>query len=66
MAGRNVSHRAACDLTRASQGRASLGRRVILIEEELHLPEQAHAVLFHDQRVGAFANFNIALVGRAG
>src|SRR4051812_20368870 len=35
-----------------------------LVEELLHLPEQLHPVLLHDDRVRPFADLDIALVRR--
>lgn len=37
-----------------------------LVEELLHLLEQLHAVLLHDDGVGAFADFHVAFPGRMG
>ena len=31
------------------------------VEEELHFVEKLQAILFHDDRVGAFADFHVAL-----
>jgi len=39
---------------------------VLVVEKELHLAEEVHAVLFHDDRVRALAELDIALVRRAG
>src|ERR1700681_3184750 len=34
----------------------------LLVEEELILREQLHSILFHDDRMGAFADLHVALV----
>src|SRR5262249_35980350 len=54
----------------ASRNAAKWNVRVMaslhLVEKVLHLAKQLHAVLFHDHRVRAFADLDVALEGRAG
>ena len=53
-------------LERVKKSKNLFPRHKFLIQKLLHRREKLHAIFFHDDGVGAFADLNVALIRRAG